>query len=145
MPSAPGRFSTITGLPQRAGSRSATRRAPISAPAPGPNGTMNFTGRCGQLCVEVCADEGVAPNNVAIQASAKARTITVCIAFPTIRSANARDSRPSRQSSGLGFEADVARDAGDLGALLLDHCHELGGGAHAQRLPDAGEALGDGR
>src|SRR5207302_1471009 len=53
-PSPPGRFSIMTGLPQRAGSRSDNSLAAISAPAPGPNGTTNLTGRCGQFC----ADDG---------------------------------------------------------------------------------------
>src|SRR5262245_39845179 len=47
-PSPPGRFSTTTGLPHRADNRSANKRAPMSAPAPGPNGTMNFTVWSGQ-------------------------------------------------------------------------------------------------
>ena len=47
----PGRFSTTTGWPQiLAWSLSANSRAPMSAPAPGPNGTMNLTGRVGQVC-----------------------------------------------------------------------------------------------
>src|SRR4051812_13722293 len=46
----PGRFSITTGWPQRAPSRSAIRRAPMSVPEPGPSGRRNFTGRCGQLC-----------------------------------------------------------------------------------------------
>src|SRR5579864_2765209 len=49
MPSPPGRFSTITGCPQRWLSRSAMRRAPISAPLPAPNVTMNLTGRVGHF------------------------------------------------------------------------------------------------
>src|SRR5262249_48741501 len=47
MLSPPGRFSTTTGCPHSACNLSAKSRAPMSAPAPGPNGTMNFTGRCG--------------------------------------------------------------------------------------------------
>ena len=50
MPSPPGLFSMTTGCPHLACSFSANSRAPISAPAPGPNGTMNFTARVGQFC-----------------------------------------------------------------------------------------------
>ena len=47
--SPPGRLSTITGWPQRWLRRSASRRAPMSAPLPTPSGTMNLTGRVGHL------------------------------------------------------------------------------------------------
>src|SRR5688500_4417641 len=50
MLSPPGLFSTTTGWPHLAGSRSANSRAPMSAPAPGPNGTMNLTVLVGQFC-----------------------------------------------------------------------------------------------
>ena len=56
MLSPPGLFSITTGLPQRACRRSWMRRAPISAPAPGPKGMMKRTGPCGQACVCACAD-----------------------------------------------------------------------------------------
>ena len=61
MLSPPGRFSITTGLPQRCESFSWISRAPMSAPAPGPNGMMNFTARCGQACVGVgvCACDGI--------------------------------------------------------------------------------------
>src|SRR5262249_47005231 len=48
MPSAPGRFSTITDWPQRLDKWSASSRAVTSAPLPGPSGTINLTVRCGQ-------------------------------------------------------------------------------------------------
>src|SRR5689334_2632440 len=47
MLSPPGRFSTTTGCLHSACNLSAKTRAPMSAPAPGPNGTINFTGRRG--------------------------------------------------------------------------------------------------
>src|SRR4030088_819289 len=79
-PSAPGRFSITTGLPQRASSRSANSRAPISTPAPGPNGTMNFTGRCGQLWADVCAGARVAMKaGAARRAVARARRLVSVI------------------------------------------------------------------
>ena len=49
MLSPPGLFSITTGWPHFWVSFSANTRAPMSAPAPGPNGTMNFTGRVGQV------------------------------------------------------------------------------------------------
>src|SRR5580700_6471802 len=55
-PSPPGRFSTITGWPQRWVRRSANTRAPISVPLPGPSVTMNLTVRVGQSA----AADGVA-------------------------------------------------------------------------------------
>ena len=48
MLSPPGLFSITTGWPQFCDSFSANSRPPMSAPAPGPNGTMNFTVRVGQ-------------------------------------------------------------------------------------------------
>ena len=50
MLSPPGRLSITTGWPHFFCSRSWISRAPMSAPAPGPNGMMKRTGRCGQLC-----------------------------------------------------------------------------------------------
>ncbi len=50
MLSPPGLFSITTGWPHFCVSFSANSRPPMSAPAPGPNGTMNFTGRVGQFC-----------------------------------------------------------------------------------------------
>src|ERR1700676_5376342 len=52
--SPPGRFSITTGWPQRAASRSANSRAPMSDPEPGPSGRMNLTGCCGQFAVCDC-------------------------------------------------------------------------------------------
>ena len=59
IPSPPGRFSTTTGWPQRALSRSASSRAPISTPDPGPSGSRNFTVRCGQLCPSAAGAESM--------------------------------------------------------------------------------------
>ena len=50
MLSPPGLFSITTGWPHFCCSLSANSRPPMSAPAPGPNGTMNFTVRVGQAC-----------------------------------------------------------------------------------------------
>src|SRR6516164_1493906 len=46
-PSPPGRFSTTTGLPQRADKRSANRRAVVSLALPAPYGRMKCTARAG--------------------------------------------------------------------------------------------------
>lgn len=48
LPLAPTTFSTTTGWPRRAESRSATKRAMMSGPVPGVKGTMIFTGWSGQ-------------------------------------------------------------------------------------------------
>ena len=47
MPSPPGRFSTTTGLPQRADKRSANSRAVMSLALAAPYGMMNLTVRVG--------------------------------------------------------------------------------------------------
>ena len=67
MLSPPGRFSITTGWPQIFCSRSANSRPPMSAPAPGPNGTMNFTVRVGQAC----ACDGVANGRAAATQAAR--------------------------------------------------------------------------
>src|SRR5262245_33415670 len=54
--SAPGRFSTTTGWPHCFDSRSASIRPVRSAPAPGPSGTMNLTGRFGHACANAALD-----------------------------------------------------------------------------------------
>ena len=48
LPLAPTTFSTTTGWPSLAPSRSATKRAMMSGPVPGVKGTMIFTGWSGQ-------------------------------------------------------------------------------------------------
>ena len=65
MLSPPGLFSMITGWPHFCVSFSANSRPPMSAPAPGPNGTMNFTGRVGQFCACAGVTSGVARNAMA--------------------------------------------------------------------------------
>src|SRR5262249_41961902 len=77
IPSPPGRFSTTTGWPQRALSRSASSRAPISTPDPGPSGSKNLTVRCGQLCANA---GGVHSINGASRpkASSERRTMASC-------------------------------------------------------------------
>ena len=60
MLSPPGLFSITTGWPHFCVSFSANSRPPMSAPAPGPNGTMNFTGRVGQFCACAGVTSGVA-------------------------------------------------------------------------------------
>src|SRR4051794_37130462 len=48
LPEAPATFSTTTGWPILADSRSATKRAMMSGPVPGVNGTTMRTGWSGQ-------------------------------------------------------------------------------------------------
>src|SRR5215469_9483876 len=80
-PSAPGLFSITTGFPQRAGSRSASRRAPMSTPEPGPSVTMNLTGRCGQA--GACAPDGET-DQARATASAAQRSIFAIMAPLTV-------------------------------------------------------------
>src|SRR4051794_35502821 len=65
MLSPPGLFSITTGWPHFCVSFSANSRPPMSAPAPGPNGTMNFTVRVGQVCACAGATSGVASRAMA--------------------------------------------------------------------------------
>ena len=58
MPSPPWRFSTTTAWPQRSESLSATVRAAMSMPLPGPSGVIRRTVRCGQGWAGACADDG---------------------------------------------------------------------------------------
>src|SRR6185295_11309815 len=53
--SPPGLFSTTTGCPHFAASLSATNRAVISTPEPGPRWIIKRTGRWGQCGPDVCA------------------------------------------------------------------------------------------
>ena len=48
LPLAPATFSTTTGWPSLADSRSATKRAMMSGPVPGVNGTTSLIGWSGQ-------------------------------------------------------------------------------------------------
>ena len=56
MPSAPWRFSTTTGWPQRSVNRSARRRPARSIPLPGGSGTTKRTVFCGQVGKDVWGD-----------------------------------------------------------------------------------------
>src|SRR5262245_48917108 len=101
-----------TGLPQRAGNRSARSRAPISAPDPGPSGTMNFTDRCGHDSARTGAVEATARAN---------RTIA--------------DTR-TRGMGDLPRRLEIER-LGDLGDLRALAGHDLGkffGAAARRRL-----------
>ena len=48
LPEAPATFSTTTGWPSLGDSRSATKRAMMSGPVPGVNGTTSLIGWSGQ-------------------------------------------------------------------------------------------------
>jgi hypothetical protein len=50
VPAAPGRFSITTGCPSLSCIAWATMRPMMSAPPPGPNGTITRIDRCGQSC-----------------------------------------------------------------------------------------------
>src|SRR4051812_38535083 len=132
-PSPPGRFSITTALPpQRAGNRSDRSRAPMSAPAPGPNGTISRTGRCGQLCA--CSCDGIASS------IRPARVATV-----VIRAVIWRMPRPPHLLLRTFGRPVVKRlalrgclmNGRNLGALLFDRGGEFLRRALARRSTDA--------
>ena len=65
MPSPPGRFSITIGWFHFLLSRSASNRAPMSAPLPGPSVRMNLTGRVGHDCAEADATASRDANSAA--------------------------------------------------------------------------------
>src|SRR5215831_13444049 len=65
MPSPPGRFSITIGWSHFLVSRSASNRAPISAPLPGPSVRMNLTDRIGHDCAATGAAANSGVNNAA--------------------------------------------------------------------------------
>src|SRR5215470_2445992 len=78
MPSPPGRFSITIGWSHFLVSRSASNRAPISAPLPGPSVRMNLTDRVGHDCAATgpAANSGV--NNAAsINVQVRRRALTI--------------------------------------------------------------------
>ena len=93
MLSPPGLFSITTGWPHFCVSFSANSRPPMSAPAPGPNGTMNFTGRVGQLCA--CAGGSVASGVPSRAMAAASKDFIEDMAFPRalLIGSNAKHSR----------------------------------------------------
>src|SRR6187402_1872432 len=69
VPPAPGRFSTITGWPQAALSRSPTRRATTSVALPAVNGTMMWMAREGYescACAAACQNTAADANSALI-------------------------------------------------------------------------------
>src|SRR5215471_19916381 len=69
LPDAPGRFSTTTGWPSRGARRSATKRAIMSGPPAGVNGTIRRIGWSGQ------AKAGAAANRLAAKGNNERRSI----------------------------------------------------------------------
>src|SRR5882762_2932475 len=84
LPEAPGRFSTTTGWPRRAPSRSVTARALVSVTPPAAKGTTNRTGRDGKACPEPV--EGSCAK--AAWAATSARTVVSTIGRSTSFSSN---------------------------------------------------------
>ena len=74
-------FSTTIGCPSVRETPSLNSRAMTSVAAPGPVGTINLTGRCGQDCDEVCAWVSAASTSIVQQISARRRTITADTPF----------------------------------------------------------------
>src|SRR5436190_19732003 len=141
--SPPGRLSITTGLPQRVDSFSWISRAPMSAPAPGPNGMINRTGRCGHCCTDVCARACVAMRAGAASSAKARRRVNVISAPPRrvllVRSEGADASRPIQpaQRSLRGLLVAGLMDHRDLGALLRNRSGELLARAGARRRADA--------
>src|SRR5215510_11039183 len=140
-PSPPGRFSITTGLPpQRAGNRSDRSRAPMSAPAPGPNGTTSRTGRCGQLCA--CESAGVVRTARPVRtAAAVIRNAIWRMAIPPSDSSSdtceqMRCESPSNVSVQTLPLGGCFMNGGDAGALVFDRGGELLGRAAACNAAD---------
>src|SRR4051812_46143044 len=156
MLSPPGRFSITTGLPQRCESFSWISRAPMSAPAPGPNGITKRIGRCGQLCAcDIDGSAASAATNAAAIMDARTGTERMAI-LPAIVMARGYglgcgNTTPLRRIVAAGSTLLLRRlgggrmDCGDLGALLLDGGGKLLGRAAAWRRADADHAGAEGR
>src|ERR1700704_2765413 len=153
MLSPPGRLSITTGLPQRVDSFSWIRRAPMSAPAPGPNGMMNFRGRCGQACAGVCACVRVASKaGAARNAVANACRLVNLVNVSSRGELDSWSSFPSdsrlvepAQRSLRGLLVAALMDRRNLGALLLDRRGKFLGRAQPRRGADADHARAEGR
>src|SRR6516164_11070807 len=84
------------------------RRAPISAPAPGPNGMMKRTGCCGQACV--CSRAGGADT-----ARIATRARRAAPSFDISHNPDARDDGRTLER----FHNECGRRSNDLGLLPL--------------------------
>src|SRR5215510_10098500 len=71
MPDAPGMFSTYICCPSARETLSASRRAMMSVPRPGPVGTMSRIGRVGQVCA--CAPASAANASSRLPKSARTK------------------------------------------------------------------------
>src|SRR5262249_10942295 len=71
MPDAPGMFSTYICCPSARETLSASRRAMMSVPRPGPVGTISRIGRVGQVCA--CAPALAASANSTLPTSARTK------------------------------------------------------------------------
>src|SRR5262249_46493920 len=138
MLSPPGRFSITTGLPQRVESFSWIRRAPMSAPAPGPNGMTNRTGRCGQFCASA---RGAAAKSAqpARTAATRPRIVIGRMAIPPRCSLVPKAPAPPFGTQRVALARRLV-DGGDLGALILDRGSEFLGRAAARHRTDGDHA-----
>src|SRR5689334_8202944 len=75
MPDAPGMFSTTIGWPRLRLTPSARSRAITSVAAPGPVGTISFTGRVGQLCADAPAEKPSTAQQTANFTHARTRSL----------------------------------------------------------------------
>src|SRR5262245_22022327 len=106
MPSAPCRFSTTTGWPQRSVSRSATSRADRSMPLPGGSGTMKRTVFCGQVCA--CACTGVSSGMMA-RAVASRTKVRMILHVSTEEAYGNGSDRVERELDGVSARLDDER------------------------------------
>src|SRR5262245_22441143 len=141
MLSPPGRLSITTGLPQRADSFSWIRRAPMSAPAPGPNGMTNFTGRCGQAGAWACAGRAGIPERATTRAAARRfHELIVVPRNATERPQNASQSPGRAQRSLRGLLVAGLVDRRDPVALRRNRRRKFLRRTSARRGPHAGHA-----
>src|SRR5262245_13610559 len=104
MPDAPGMFSTYICCPSARETLSASRRAMMSVPRPGPVGTISRIGRVGQVCA--CAPAAAAMTSSTLPKSARTKGFMM----PSKRSLRS-------QSTCAGFRSVAL----ELDPAFLDH------------------------
>src|SRR5262245_44345517 len=108
----------------------------MSAPAPGPNGTISLTGRCGQLCA--CGCDGVATSMRPARAAAVVnQTVSLRMARPPRALLLILAIAPSSFYLLLLSLGGCLMNDCDLGALLFDRGGEFLRRALARRGADA--------
>src|SRR5262245_58015945 len=100
IPGAPGMFSTYICCPSARETLSASRRAMMSVPRPGPVGTISRIGRVGQVCA--CAPESAATASSTLPKSARTKGFMM----PSKRSLRPQSTRAGFRS--VALEPDPA-------------------------------------